>query len=174
LPTDRLADIRVLLSLAILLVKRLRRVRAYGFALFLLGRVLPMPAQDNAPEAPDGWEIAAAPSGGCVARRSGAEIDTMLIVNHDGIVILIGGRPSWNIPTGPRQVTLDFDGHHWNEIAATSFTSLLLVQIKDQAMLAQLQSAKTITWTLPNGTFHADVTGINLVVTRIMNCDWRK
>ncbi len=126
-------------------------------------------AQASAPlRSVPGWDIVKAPTGSCMAHRAGAQVDTIMVTNRDGKLILMAGRHDSNMPTGPRTVTLEIDEHRWEAVAATSFNSLILVLVNDPAMLEQLRHAQRLIWVLPLQRVAADLPRLGQAIDSIM------
>ena len=95
----------------------------------------------------------------CAARLAGSDIDTTLMLNRKGQLILVVGRADWHA-SGTERIGLRIDNFTIDHLQATAFNNLLLVLIKDGAILNRLRVAKNLHWYLPSGTHHASVTGL--------------
>jgi hypothetical protein len=109
-------------------------------------------------------------TGGCGARLAGSEIDTLLLLNKDGEIILAGGKPNWQIPSGQHEVSLQIDDASMTG-TATTFGSLVMIRVQDKAMERRLLEAKVLIWRLPKGDYHAAVHDVAAVVDDLRACD---
>lgn len=109
-----------------------------------------------------------APTGSCIAHRAGAHVDTMMLTNRDGKLVLMAGRPDWKMPAGNRTITLEIDEHRWEGVAASSLNSLLIVLVSDPTMLDQLRHARRLVWNLPRQRLTADLPGLGEAIDSIM------
>jgi hypothetical protein len=152
--------------------------------LFLIGLVLGMghvaSAADKSAASPQGWRETnlgwsmtdkLSENGGCGARLASAEIDTLLLLNKDGDIILAGGKPNWEIPPGQHEVTLQIDDTPPVTGNATAFGSVILVLVKDKTMESHLLRAKSILWHLPKGDYHATVHDVPAIVDALRDCE---
>jgi hypothetical protein len=106
----------------------------------------------------------------CTARVNGAQIDTMMTANNDGRMVLIAGRPDWNNPGATGPASLQIDRQRPRKLTGSYVANLFLVLVTDEALLKNLEGAKTLTWTMKVGKFQADVTGIGIAFAAVQAC----
>jgi hypothetical protein len=134
--------------------------------------------QSNAPTPIPGggdWRLVThlpgAPVNFCSARINGAEVDTMLMINNRGSMILIAGKPEWAAWGGEADITLAVDGAPPVALKANALGNLVLAEISDPALRHRIEAARTLDWRLPNGRFHAEVTGLGVALTALAACN---
>jgi hypothetical protein len=111
----------------------------------------------------------------CTARRNGREVDTILMVNKEGGLVLMAGRADWNAPGGEVGAALSIDGGPAEPVKVLTLTSLAFLSPADEAARTQkLRAAKTLDWTLPKGRFHADVDGLGAAFDAARACEAAK
>ena len=110
---------------------------------------------------------------GCAARLSGDEVDTMLMINRAGQLVLVAGRADWHA-SGPEEISLRIDDFGLSHLSATAFNNLVLLQITDEAILQRLRLAKDLYWSMPSGNYHAGVAGLGEALDWVHRCDERK
>ena len=106
----------------------------------------------------------------CSARLQGAEIDTVLLINKDGALVLMGGRGDWQLDASEQSITLQIDKLPPADVKAEFATNLVLAPITDGALLGRLRRAHQLNWTLPMGHFSADVTGLGAALDAAKAC----
>jgi hypothetical protein len=106
----------------------------------------------------------------CSARLLGTEIDTMLLINKDGDLVLVGGRGDWALAASEQTVTLQIDNGPPADVKAEFVTNLVLALVADTALLKQLRHAHQLGWTLPMGHFAAHVTGLGTALDAARAC----
>jgi hypothetical protein len=106
----------------------------------------------------------------CTARRDGAQIDTMLLINDGGKLLLMAGRPDWNSQGANVQVQLSLDGGAPIHLDGTTIINLLITKVDDEATVQRLRQTRTFDWTLPSGRFHADVGGLGVALDAVKTC----
>lgn len=109
----------------------------------------------------------------CAARLTGSQVDTMLMLNQNGQLILVAGRANWSA-SGPENVSLRIDDFELDHLRANAFNNLVLLLISDTAVLKRLMAARDLYWTLPSGRYHAAVSGLGDEVEWVRQCDQRK
>jgi len=110
----------------------------------------------------------------CSLRLNGAEVDTMLIRNKLGSLILMAGRSDWAFPAGAAKVTLQIDDAPPQDIDASVFNNLVFVPVKDRTTEEQLMHADHLRWHLPWGDFRAHIAGLNAAIDALRSCDQKK
>ncbi len=117
---------------------------------------------------PGDWQISRQ-AGGCSVGKAGADVNTRLLRNHSGKMILIAARPDW---TGdePADVQLSIDGAAALALQAQKLGPLALVLVEDAALEANLRAARTLTWTTPWGVFNAQVAGLGEAFDALSRC----
>jgi hypothetical protein len=115
------------------------------------------------------WTLTSAPNSGCYARLSGRGVDTMAMINRSAKLVLAIGRPDWRF--GPAQIAagLKIDGGPVHRVTAIPVGNVALVTIDDDLRKAVL-NAKSLTWTLPNGHFTAEVGGLGRAFQAVTPC----
>jgi hypothetical protein len=73
----------------------------------------------------------------CAARLVGAEVDTMLMLNRDGKLLLVAGRNDWNV-SGPEDIGLRIDDLDAMYLQASELSNLVLVPISNEIVLKRL------------------------------------
>lgn len=106
----------------------------------------------------------------CSARLPGAEIDTVLLINKDGALVLVGGRGDWELAVSEQTITLQIDKLPPADVKAELGVNLVLAPITDGALLGRLRHAHQLSWTLPMGHFSADVTGLGAALDAAKAC----
>ncbi len=109
----------------------------------------------------------------CAARLAGSEVDTMLMLNRSGQLILVAGRSDWRA-SGPEEVSLRIDDFELDHLRANAFNNLVLLLISDEAVVKRLMAAKELYWTLPSGTYHATVSGLGDALGWVRRCEQDK
>jgi hypothetical protein len=105
----------------------------------------------------------------CGAAKLGEQVNTRLLRNRDGEMILIAARREWD-HSDPFTAGLSIDGAEAMEVEALTVGPLVLVQVKDAALEARVKAARTLDWTLPWGAFHAEVEGLGAAYDAIEVC----
>jgi hypothetical protein len=115
----------------------------------------------------------AAGSNSCAARLTGSEVDTMLMLNQNGELLLVAGKAAWRA-AGSQGIALRIDDVEFDHLTASAFNNLVLLPISDDAMLRRLQSAKDLYWYLPSGKYHAAVAGLGEALEWLHTCEHGK
>jgi hypothetical protein len=134
------------------------KMKLAALALALASPVLAQPSQAQ----PAGWTLAKGantPDKTCSARKVGSEINTVLMRNRDGQMILGAARSDWN-ETGAIMLKLAIDGTAPVNLAADRLGPLVLLKITDPGLETRLKSASSLAWSLPWGEFTANVVGL--------------
>ena len=120
-----------------------------------------------------GWVIHdhVQPAGTCMVRRNGDEIDTSIALGQNGALILSIGKPQWLAMSSVSQVTLQIDAQSPVPLQAGAFENVVVAPITDPQLVGALTEAATLTWQLPNGTYHAAVGGIGKAVEALRLCE---
>jgi hypothetical protein len=116
------------------------------------------------------WRLTQFPQGGCGARLTGAAIDTLLLANNQGRIVLAAGRPDWDSLGRQETVTLQVDSGPERVLQGNALENLILVLISDDKLAAELRRAKHLHWTLPQGHFTADVDGLGAAFDAVVRC----
>lgn len=121
------------------------------------------------------WKLLNPPRGTnrCSIRLNGAEIDTMMMRNNDGKLIVMGGRGEWAFPTGKASITLQIDNTPPKTVDAFVVQNIVMVLLKDDADQALLAHAADLRWHLSWGDFHAGLSGLDVALGALDACDRR-
>lgn len=130
--------------------------------------------QASAPHATGvvGWELRSPSPGAppCRAVKLGSAVDTQLLRNRDGHLVLIAGHGDWaHDPHGPTDATLSIDDGPAIAVSGVPIGPIFMTLIADE-QLAQLRNARAIRWHLPWGEFTADVSGLGAAFDAIGIC----
>jgi hypothetical protein len=106
----------------------------------------------------------------CSARVAGPQIDTILLLNDDGEIVLIGSHSDWATFGGDTSLRLAIDGAEPLELKSSSALNLITTRITDPALVDRLRQAKTLTWGIRGGHVHGDVTGLGAALDAIKRC----
>jgi CHASE2 domain-containing sensor protein len=134
-----------------------------------------MPAAFAAPE-PAKWEFKPSVPGGPLCRAVkldadvSAYVDTMLLRNRAGDMVLMAGHSTWRLTDGQATVTLSADGASPVELQGYIVDRIVLVLISDRALLQKVKDAKKLDWRFPWGDFSADVAGLGAAFDAIPIC----
>ncbi len=109
----------------------------------------------------------------CAARLTGNEVDTMLMLNQNGELLLVAGRADWHA-SGSQEITLRIDDLKIDHLTANAFNNLVLLQISDDAVLQRLRAAKDLYWRLSFGSYHAMVAGLGAALDWVHACEQGK
>jgi hypothetical protein len=107
----------------------------------------------------------------CSIRLNGAEIDTMMMRNNGGKLIVMGGRGEWAFPASKASITLQIDDSPPKAVDAFVFQNIVMVLLKDDGDQALLAHATDLRWHLSWGDFHAKFTGIDAAIIALDDCD---
>ena len=110
------------------------------------------------------------PGRACTARLSGKQIDTVLLLNNDGKLVLIGGHPDWSIGIRDAEYALSIDGENPIKMKATLLDNLFMSPVFDEAMTTRLSKAKTLDWNFPTGHIRNDVIGLGITLKAMRKC----
>jgi hypothetical protein len=110
---------------------------------------------------------------GCAARRGGEEVDTLVVLNRAGQVILIAAKPEWRM-SGEHEINVRIDDYVMEHVKVNAFVNLVLLMIKDDQVLSRLLVAKDLYWTMPKGVLHAQISGLGEVVEQLRVCEKAK
>jgi hypothetical protein len=106
----------------------------------------------------------------CSARLEGTEIDTVLLINKGGDLVLVGGRGDWELTPSDATITLQIDNLPPADLKAEIAINLVLAPVTGGALLKQLRHAHQLGWTLPMGHFASDVTGLGTALDAAKAC----
>jgi hypothetical protein len=128
----------------------------------------PIPAAER-------WTLIVNPEGSprlpCTARNPGDQVDTILMLNNRGQLVLVGGHSDWATWGGQVDLQLAIDGGPPVQLSADTVQNLILTSIEDPALLQRLRSAKTLDWTIPTGHVRGDVTGLGVALDAVAKCN---
>ncbi|MGH7010213.1 MAG: hypothetical protein ACREEX_05190, partial [Caulobacteraceae bacterium] len=110
------------------------------------------------------------PGRACAARVAGDQIDTLMLLNNAGDLVLIGGHSNWATWGGDVRLQLAIDGSPPINLTAATADNLILTLVKDPALLARLRRARTLDWTIPTGHVRGDVAGLGVALDAIKAC----
>ncbi len=126
----------------------------------------------------EGWSLmtrmVGVPESACTARKPGPQVDTIVTLNKDGDLLLIGGHGDWAVGAGPAQLKLGVDSDPPVALDAFTAQNLILLLIKDKALVQRLRQARTLDWIAPAGTVRGDVTGLGVALDRVARCKSQK
>jgi hypothetical protein len=121
-----------------------------------------------------GWTLAltlpGTPGRACMARIPGDQIDTMLLLNNDNDLLLIGGHNDWATWGGDVPLTLAIDGGAPVTLTAGTVNNLILVLVKDLGLVDRLRAAKVLDWTIPSGHVRGNVAGLGAALDAVKKC----
>jgi hypothetical protein len=115
------------------------------------------------------WTLYSVPGGGCYARLAGREVDTMVMVNRDAKPVIAIGRQDWNFSPATIDVQLKIDMGPAHKLSGSPVANIILMVIDGDLRTAVL-NAKSMTWTLPNGSFTAPVEGLGKAFQAVVPC----
>ena len=113
-------------------------------------------------------------AGACSGRLEGREVDTMLMPGQDGVFVLIAGRADWASWGREGEAELAIDGGPPERLKAQSLSNLVLVRIDEPFRGQRLRKAAALDWALPNGRFHAEVSGLGTALDAVSACQARR
>ncbi|MGH7813904.1 MAG: hypothetical protein ACREQI_07885 [Candidatus Binataceae bacterium] len=97
----------------------------------------------------------------------------MLMLNRDDQLILAAGRTDWQA-SGSEDISLRIDAFEIAHLQATAFDNLVLLPVRNGAVLKRLKTATDLYWLLPSGTYHATVSGLGDALEWVRRCERRK
>jgi hypothetical protein len=106
----------------------------------------------------------------CVARLEGPEINTTLILNKDGKLILIGGHGDWSMGTGEIHFQLRIDDDPPRVMQGSLLNNIILAPVFDDKLAARVARAKTLSWEASQAGIRTDVTGIGIALDAVRAC----
>ncbi len=110
----------------------------------------------------------------CVARLEGSDINTSLMLNKDGKLILVGGHEDWSMGTGEVHFQLRIDDDPPRVMQASLLNNIMLAPIFDEQLAARLARAKTLSWEASQARIRTDVTGIGIALDAVRACAARQ
>ena len=136
------------------------------------------PARAQAPGRPipgaGAWRLIEPPDpAGCSARLqagAGDNVDTMLLVNNAGKLVLVAGRRDWNLPPAGPKITIRVDDLPPRTVEASLAVNLVMLLVDDDAFYRQVRNAHRIAWSLPMGEFDANVGGLGPAFDAAVAC----
>jgi len=109
----------------------------------------------------------------CAARRTQDAVNTTLALNNDDAVLLVAGRGDWAFPPAEHPVTLQFGNAP--SLATKGFVvNNVFFTLLTDPQVAALKAAPSVTWTLPWGTFKADIPGVSAALDAVRVCHARR
>jgi hypothetical protein len=115
------------------------------------------------------WTLVSVPDGGCYARLPGRDVDTMVMVNRYAKPVISIGRRDWNFSAGDIAVGLSIDMGPVRHLIGSPVANIILVAI-DDSLRNEVLGAKSMTWTLPNGSYSAPVAGLGKAFQAVVPC----
>ncbi|MGH6955301.1 MAG: hypothetical protein ACREEW_01395 [Caulobacteraceae bacterium] len=106
----------------------------------------------------------------CSARIKGDQIDTMLLLNRDGQLVLMGGHPDWATWGKSVPLQLSIDGATPVRLTADTVRNLIMVLVKDPNLLRRLRGARSVDWITPTRRVRGDVTGLGVALDAVSAC----
>lgn len=106
----------------------------------------------------------------CEARIPGDQIDTILLRNKDGRMVLMGGHWDWATWGGEVPLQLSIDGAAPVSLTAQTVNNLIAVLVNDPALEQRLRTARSLEWTIPTGRVRGDVTGLGVAFDAVAAC----
>jgi hypothetical protein len=106
----------------------------------------------------------------CSARIRGPQIDTILLRNNDGQMVLMGGHPEWATWGAEVPLQLSIDGGPATALKAQSVDNLIAVLVEDPALAKRLRGAHAIEWTIPTGRVRGEVSGLGVAFDAVVAC----
>jgi len=124
----------------------------------------------SADEVPAGWQIFSLSPGSCNAKRPGQEVDTLLMINNEGELILVPAWPGRELPGGMQKGELAIDDGAPLPVEVMTLAMMAFLKVEDDALRKQLDGAKKLHWRFPWGDFNADVTGLGAADAALAKC----
>ncbi len=106
----------------------------------------------------------------CAARTAGDQIDTILLLNDSGDLVLIGGHGDWATWGGAVPLQLSIDGAPPATMTASTVDNLILVLIKDPSLVSRLREASFLDWTIPTGHVRGEVARLGVALDAMKAC----
>jgi hypothetical protein len=106
----------------------------------------------------------------CSARIDGDQIDTNMLLNNSGDLVLIGGHKDWATWGSDVPLQLAVDGEPPLAMTAKTALNLITVLVKDPSLVQRLRDAKTLDWTIPTGHVRGDVAGLGVALDAMKAC----
>lgn len=122
------------------------------------------------------WVISASmpPAEGCVVRRNNDEVNTSIVIDEKGQLLLTAGKPSWLAMPALVKIALQIDDGAPVDLQSGAFQNVFVTPLTDPLAVEKLSRAQTLTWYLPNGTYHAPVGGIGNAIDALRACNRTK
>ena len=111
-----------------------------------------------------------APGRACAARVEGAEIDTLLLLNDVGDLLLIGGHKDFAMGAGQVPMSLSIDGAPPLILNANTLGNLIITEVKQPPVVERLRRAKAIDWGIPAGHVRGEVAGLGVALDAMKAC----
>ncbi len=115
-------------------------------------------------------EIPAPSERPCRAIRHGDGVNTRLMRNRQGQMVLIASWHTWDHTGYPISGTLSVDDAPPVEVTGHGIGPLFMALIAEEALSARVRAAHTLRWHLPWGEFTADVEGLGAAFDAIDVC----
>lgn len=143
-----------------------------GIAALLAGATLIAVPTLAAPVGDTGWDVSGPiTKGDCHAIKRGAQVDSQLLINKDGHLIVIAGWPRRDLPSGELQGELGIDGGALQSIKLIGVGPIALYMVEDAGLEARLRAAKTLHWRFAWGDFEAEVSGLGDAADAVRRCN---
>jgi hypothetical protein len=110
------------------------------------------------------------PERACAARIAGDQIDTVMLLNKDGDLVLIGGHNDWASWGDDAALRLSIDGGPPLAMPAKTLNNLIVTLVTDPDQLRRLRTARTLDWTLPTGHVRGKVAGLGAALDAMKAC----
>ena len=135
-----------------------------------LGLGTPLSASPLLP--PIEWELRSPTPGAppCRAVKFGPAIDTQLLRNRAGDLILVAGHGDWSHDGDPFALTISADGAPPMRLTGYPIGPTIFVLVEDDALEKQIKAAHTLDWRLPWGQFRAEVEGLGKAFDALTVC----
>ncbi len=117
------------------------------------------------------WSVDPMPEakGSCRARLPGSEVNTTLLLNQSGGIVLSAANPGWNLTDRDAVMTVAVDGGSPVRLEAFAIGPLVMAGI-DDGLLNQLRNGRSIDWILPHGRFQVPIPDFGAAVDALKAC----
>lgn len=106
----------------------------------------------------------------CSARIAGEQIDTNMLLNNVGDLVLVGGHQDWATWGGNVPLQLAIDGGPPVTMTAQTINNLIMVLVTEPELLQRLRNATYLDWTIPTGQVRGDVSGLGAALDAMKDC----
>ncbi|HEY1723278.1 MAG TPA: hypothetical protein VGG27_18690 [Magnetospirillaceae bacterium] len=123
-------------------------------------------------DTPYGWSMTEhlSDKGGCGARLTGEQVDTLLMINKHDHIILAAGKSDWKMATGQHEASLQIDDNRPMTVIVTTLGNLVITPIEGGDVELQLRKAAVLQWGFPKTTLRAAVHDVGSVVDMLKDC----